>query len=134
MSESDTNILDGSPVEITFAGETYQFKQKPRRKQRLVRRDLSEVGAVLGQIEETESNAQKMPLLIDFMNKLLGFCEDNNPDMARDIERIEAHIIASGIEGFTSLIEDVFTPLFKSWLEPYIPGADAAQKKMTTSI
>lgn len=133
MSESDTHILNGSPVEITFAGETYRFKEKPRRKQRQVREDLCEIAAIMGEIEETESQSRKMPLILRAVNAILGFCEDHHPEMARDIESIELHVRSGGVEGMTQLITDVFTPLFKAWVEPYIPTVGSSEKKMTTT-
>jgi hypothetical protein len=40
MAKTDAEILDGSPIDITFNGKTYTWRPLSRRKQRRVRAEL----------------------------------------------------------------------------------------------
>lgn len=127
-TRTDQDILDGSPITVAFGGQEYTWHQKPRREQRKVRTALLSIAGSLSSIEgQTEMDQATGSL--DVINAILEFCEDYNPDMCDDIERIEGHIKAKGMIAFAELIEAVYMPIYTAWLEPWIAGDDKAKKK-----
>lgn len=126
----DSHVLDGSPVEITFAGETYQLKQKPRKQQRRIREELCDIAAILASLNETEGDSAKLPIILRGVNRIIDFCEDHYPQMG-DVESVA---LRDGLGGMTALIECVFNPLFEAWVSPYMPsGEEDTQKKTETA-
>lgn len=129
MKGSDQEILAGSPVETTFAGKTYIWTQSGRREQREIRSALANVVALVMGAEAMGENAGVIPTSINAINALINFCEDYHDGMAADMDDIESHLLHSGSESWLELIEGVYNPLYKAWLEPYFVGSKGARKK-----
>lgn len=131
--KTDSEILDGSPVVVSFDGVEYTWRQKPRRQQRKVRNELANVAGIVFGMGSTDKPSEQVSLSVEVVNAILDFCEDNHPGMADDIEHIEHRIQRGGMESIGSLIQDVFIPIYQAWLEPWIAGDDSeeTEKKST---
>lgn len=128
MKDTDQHILSGSPIETVFNGKTYTWKQRPRAEQREIRSELSKViGFLSGGENLTE--ADTVTFSLDAINAIIVFCENHNADMNDDMDDIEAHLMTSGAQSWAVLINDVFMPVYKAWLEPWLVGNESAGKK-----
>ncbi len=125
---TDREILNGSPIEVTFNGRTYVWLQRSRREQAAIREQLGEILGYLAMVDG-QLVAQSIGTLVKVLNMILAFCEDNNADMADDINDIEDYIKGNGAERISELIQDVYMPLFKEWLQPWIMPEQADTKK-----
>ena len=135
MPKTDEEILNGSPFTVTLNGVSYEWKQKSRAEQRRIRSELSQLMPLMVGFE-TGGDIEQASRSIDLVNAVLDFCERNNEGMEADGDAIEAYLRKSGVEGMTSVINDVFMPIFKEWLEPYmgVPSKkDAGKKKRLNS-
>jgi len=134
-NKHDVDVLDGSPLTVSFANRDYIWRQRPRRQQRQIRTALADlVGNIYGINEGDQS--QQLKLTVDSVNRILDFCEDWNSDMADDIEHIENELRKGGAESMALLMSDVLVPIYKEWLEPWIVSDDdeeqVEEKKTST--
>jgi hypothetical protein len=130
MPKTEEEILNGSPFTVTLNGVSYEWKQKPRAQQRKIRSELSQLMPLMVGFD-TAGDIEQASRSIDLVNAVLDFCERNNEAMESDGDSIEAYLREAGIDGMTSVINDVFMPIFKEWLEPYmgVPSKKGAGKK-----
>jgi len=134
MPKTDQEILSGSPFTVTLNGVSYEWKQKSRAEQRRIRSELSQLMPLMVGFEQG-GDIEQASRSIDLVNAVLDFCERNHEGMEADGDAIEAYLRDSGVEGITSIINDVFMPIFKEWLEPYMstPSKKGAGKKKRQS-
>jgi hypothetical protein len=117
--KTDHEVLDGSPVVTTFNGKRYVWRQQMRREQRQVRSRLVAITSAISTFQGG-TDGQKIAMSIDAVNMILDLAEDYCPEMARDIDDIEQAVCKNGIAGVTSIITDVYQPLFEAWLAPWL--------------
>lgn len=117
----EANKLNGSPVKTTFAGATYTFRPLCRAEQRVVRERLAQVVALVAAVE-TVGAAESMAYSIKATNAILGFCEDHNAAFLDDADKIEAYMQDNSVSASTELIDSVFMPIYRAWLEPWFGG------------
>lgn len=131
--KSDAHILDGSPVVVTFNDVEYTWRQFPRREQRKIREELFSIAAVIGNAatDQELSDMDRGVGMLKGVNLMITFCEDHHPEMNRDMDSIERHIIDNGIDGMRSFIQDVYKVLFDAWVNPWIPDDE---KKSETAV
>lgn len=128
MKGSDQHILAGSPVETVFNGKTYIWKQQSRQEQREIRVDIAKIVELLSKAESF-NEAEMILYAMEVYNSIVGFCEKHNEDMLSDADAVEEYFRATGSRALSELIDNVFTPVYKAWLEPYIVGDEGARKK-----
>jgi len=130
MPKTEEEILNGSPFTVTLNGVSYEWKQKSRAEQRRIRSELSQLMPLMVGFENS-GDIEQASRSIDLVNAVLDFCERNHEGMDADGDAIEAYLREAGVEGMTSVINDVFMPIFKEWLEPYMgaPSKKDARKK-----
>lgn len=133
MEEATTksgNVLSGSPIQIEINGKTYEVKQHPRRIQRSARARLLEVTDMVAQLDGDDlTDIGRAAAIIDTVDALLDFCLEFVPAVAEDIDAIEEYIEGDGMQGVTVMLDCLFTPLYKAWLEPWLSGVEQSGKQ-----
>ncbi len=125
---TDREILNGSPIEVTFNGTTYVWLQRSRREQADMRDKLGEILCLIS-VVDGQGTVQAGMNALKAVNAILLFCEENNDEMNRDIDDIEDYIKAEGASAFSEIIQDVYMVLYKEWLEPWLVGSSSDTKK-----
>ena len=134
MAKTDAEILDGSPIDITFNGTTYTWRPLNRRKQRRVRARLMGIMAIAADAQSS-GEMVKASVGMEATAMVLEFCEDYHPVMAEDMDSIDDYIDSNPQEGFVSVMRDIFNPLFEAWLKPWLSMDDESgdSKKKTNT-
>jgi len=123
MAKTDAEILDGSPIDITFNGKTYTWRQLSRRKQRRARAALMEIAAIAGEAQGSGDMIKASAgMLVTSM--VLEFCEDYHAGMSADMDEIDEYVENNPKDGFGSVMTDVYQPLFDAWLAPWLASTD----------
>jgi hypothetical protein len=132
MAKTDAEILDGSPIDITFNGKTYTWRPLNRRKQRRVRVDLIKIAGVAVDAQKG-SDMVLASAAMEVTAMVQDFCEDYNPEMKSDSDDIDAYIQSNPEVGFGEVMSDIFQPLFDAWVLPWMSTDEPDSKKKTST-
>ena len=123
MAKTDAEILDGSPIDITFNGTTYTWRPLNRRKQRRVRAELM---AILAVVSDAQGEGEMMQASegMKATAMILEFCEDHHAGVAAEMESIDDYIDSNPKDGFMSVMTDIYQPIVDAWLKPWLTNLD----------